>query len=126
MTCIKVSDVEAILPDGVTLSETAIQMAITSAECTVAQVADCMAHLPSTCVTQTTIYLAAHYAAATDNSLSVKSEKDGCCDLSATYGFKFGEGILGTSFGINANTMSGGCLAELDKQPVSFHSIGSC
>ena len=34
-------------------------------------------------------------------------------------------GVLSTSYGQTANMMTGGCLAELDKSPVSFNSIGS-
>lgn len=125
MACINVSDVQAILPNGAALSDTAIQMAITSAECTLDQLAECLAHLPATCIAQVAIYLAAHYAAVTDNTLSIQSEKGGCCDLSATYGFKFGEGVKGTPFGIMANTLSGGCLAEMDKRPAGLYSIGA-
>ena len=124
MSCIKLEDVRAILPPGVSLTDQALQMAVTSAACTLEEIADCIVNKSATCKAQIEIYLAAHYAAATDATLTIKSEKDGCSKASATYGFEFGEGIKGTPFGINANTMSGGCLAELDKQPISFVSVG--
>jgi len=103
-----------------------VNAALTAACCIVDQIATgCASHLSEECLKQIEIYLAAHYAAATENTLSLSSEKDGCCDSSATYGFKFGEGVKGTPFGQMANTLSGGCLAEFDKQPINFVSIGA-
>ena len=60
-----------------------------------------------------------------ENSLSILSEKDPCCGGSVVYGFRFGEGVKGTPFGQTANMLSGGCLAEYDKQPANLFSIGS-
>ena len=120
------SDVRKILPASTQLTSDQINMAIISANCVVDQIAaGCASHLSEACLTQIEIYLSAHYCAATENSLTLKSEKDGCSDSSVVYGFQFGEGVKGTPFGQMANTMSGGCLAEMDKQPVRFLSIGT-
>ena len=118
--------VKAILPATHTLTDAQIQAAIDAAVCIVDEAAvSCSSHLSDDCLTQVETYLAAHFAAVTENTLSLSSEKDACTGSSATYGFKFGEGIKGTPFGQMANTLSNGCLAEFDKQPVSFHSIGT-
>jgi len=119
-------DVYKILPDETQLTESQVQAAINAATCVVDQIAlGCASHLNDDCLTQVEIYLSAHYAAATENTLSLSSETDACSDSKKTYGFSFGEGVKGTPFGQMANTLSGGCLAELDKQPARFFSIGS-
>ena len=120
------ADVRAILPTETTLTPIQIDMAIVSANCTVDQIAaGCASHLPEQCLKQIEIYLSAHYAACTENTLTISSEKDGCCDSSIVYGFKFGEGVKGTSFGINANTLSGGCLADMEKPAARLFTIGT-
>lgn len=121
-----ISEVRAILPTDTTLTDAQIQAAIDAATCIVDRIAaSCGKHLTEECLKQIETYLAAHYAAVTENTLSITSEKDGCCGGSVTYGFKFGEGVKGTPFGQMANTLSGGCLAEFDKQPVGLYTIGS-
>jgi len=121
-----VESVKAILPTGTTLTDPQINAAILPANCTVDQVVtDCIYTFSENCLKQMENQLAAHYAAATENTLSLKSEKDGCSDASATYGFEFGEGIMGTPFGQMANTLSRGCLKDFDKPPAMFMSLGS-
>ena len=121
-----IADVKVILPTSTTLTDPQIQGSIDAATCVVDQIAlGCASHLTSGCLKQVEIYLSAHYAAATENTLSLSSETSTCADASATYGFKFGEGVKGTPFGIMANTLSGGCLMEQDKQPTAMFSIGS-
>lgn len=123
-----IDKVKAILPGSTELMDPQIQAAIDAATCAVDNMAvsSCGEGLSDACLTQVETYLSAHFAAVTENTLSLKSESaDGCCDASATYGFKFGEGVKGTPFGQMANTLSSGCLAEFDKQPVSLFSIGS-
>lgn len=123
---ITIDQVRTILPTGVSLTDAQIQAAIDAAQCLIDSGA-C-----TQCQDQYGIYLAAHFAAVTENTLSLSSEKDGCCDASATYGFKFGEGIMGTPFGQMANTLSGGCLkaneqvtpASASKATLGIYSIG--
>lgn len=119
-----ISDVQAILPAGSQLTCPQIQAAIDAATCVVDQVAACASQLSDACLKQVETYLAAHYAAVTENTLSVSSETDPCCGGKATYGFKFGEGVKGTPFGQMANTLSSGCLVELDKQPANLFAVG--
>ena len=126
MARVTAAEVRVILPEDTTLTDPQIDAAIMAATCLVDQVAaDCGSHLTDECLKQVELYLSAHFAAATENTLSLVSETDPCCGGRATYGFQFGEGVKGTPFGIMANTLSGGCLAEFDKQPVNLFSIGS-
>ena len=125
MARVTVAEVRVILPTGTTLTDAQIQAAIDAATCVVDQVAaGCAAGLSEACLRQVELYLAAHYAAGTENTLSIQSEKDGCCDGSVTYGFQFGPGIMGTPFGQLANTLSGGCLVAQDKPAARLFSIG--
>jgi len=117
----EIADVRGILPTETTLTDDQITAAIAAAKCIVDNIG---CDLSDECLTQIHIYLSAHFAAVTENTLSLSSETD-CCGGKVTYGFKFGEGVKGTPFGQMANTLSGGCLAELDKQPVGMFSIGS-
>ncbi len=121
-----VAQVRVILPADTQLTDPQIQAAIDAAACVVDQAAaGCSSHLTEACLTQVHIYLSAHYAAATENTLTLSSETDPCSGGKASYGFKFGEGVKGTPFGQMANTLSGGCLAEMDKQPANLFSIGA-
>ena len=120
------TEVRVILPTDTSLTDPQIDAAIAAATCTVDQIADgCGKYLNDACLTQVELYLSAHYAAATENTLTVSSEKDPCCGASVKYGFEFGEGVMGTPFGQMANTISGGCLAQQDKQPTGLFSLGS-
>lgn len=126
MARVTAAEVRVILPAGTTLTAPQIEAAIAAATCVVDRVAaGCGADLSADCLKQVELYLSAHYAAATENTLTLKSEKDPCGGGSATYGFQFGEGVKGTPFGQMANTLSGGCLAEFDKTPAGLFSIGS-
>lgn len=121
-------DVRAILPNDTTLTDAQIQAAIDAAECIVSQfsLSFCGMTYSEACLDQIRIYLAAHFAAVTENTLSLSAESsDDCCKASVSYGFQFGDGIKGTPFGIMANTLSGGCLQEWDKPPANIFSIGS-
>lgn len=123
-----IEKVRAILPASTGLTDPQIQAAIDAATCMVDNLAltSCGENLSDACLIQIETYLAAHFCAVTENTLSLKSESsECCCDASATYGFKFGEGIKGTPFGQMANTLSCGCLAEFDKSPTGLFSIGT-
>lgn len=125
MARVTVEEVRVILPASTQLTDPQIQASIDAAHCVVNDIAaGCASGKSEDCLKQIELYLSAHYAAATENTLTISSETDPCCGGSASYGFKFGEGVKGTPFGQMANTLSGGCLAEQDKQPVGFFSIG--
>lgn len=119
-----VANVRAILPSSTGLTDAQIQAAIDAAHCMIVELEGCCTYSDD-CLTKMETYLAAHFAAVTENTLSITSESDGCSDSSVTYGFKFGEGVKGTPFGQLANTLSRGCLAQFDKTPVNIFSIGS-
>ena len=126
MPRVTATEVRTILPTHTTLTDPQINAAIAAANCLVDQLAaGCGEDLSVDCLKQVELYLSAHYAAATENTLTLKSEKDPCGGGSATYGFQFGEGVKGTPFGQMANTLSGGCLAEFDKQPAGMFAIGT-
>jgi len=123
---ITVADVQAILPTSTQLTTAQITAAIGAADCVIERLATgCGEDLSDACLTQVGIYLTAHFAAVMENTLTLKSEKDDCANASVTYGFEFGQGIMGTPFGQMANTLSGGCLAEQDKTPTGIFAIGS-
>lgn len=126
MARVTIDEVVVILPKTTALEGDQIQAAIDSASCLVDMIAaDCASDLTEACLKQIELYLSAHFAAVSDFTLSLTSEKDACCGGEATYGFKLGEGIKGTPFGQMANTLSGGCLLALDAPAVGFFSIGS-
>lgn len=122
MSRVTTTEVRVILPSDTLLTDPQIQAAIDAAACIVDRV-EC--DLTDACMKQVELYLSAHTAAITENTLSLSSEKDPCSGGAVTYGFIFGEGVKGTPFGQMANMLSGGCLAEYDKQPVGMFSIGS-
>lgn len=121
-----IADVKGILPTSTGLTDPQITAAITGAACVVDRlVLGLGSTLSEACQTQVHIYLSAHFAAVTENTLTLTSERDPTCESAVTYGFKFGEGIMGTPFGQMANTISGGALVQQDKQPAGIRSIGS-
>ena len=126
MARVTATEVKIILPASSGLTVPQIEGAIAAATCIVDRVAaGCGSDLDVACLKQVELYLSAHYAAATENTLSLASETDPCSGGKAVYGFKFGEGVKGTPFGQTANMLSDGCLAEFDKQPINLFSIGT-
>lgn len=114
--------VRDILPASTTLEDHQISAAIAAASCVVDE---CDDNLTVLCAQHVETYLSAHFASVTENTLTLKSETNPCSGSKAVYGFEFGQGIMGTPFGQMANTLSGGCLAEMDKQPTGMVSIGT-
>lgn len=113
---------------GSTLADTVIQPFIGAAGCIMAQISDCTSSMTDVCVDQVTAYLSAHLLTSTSigkDSLMITKES-----LRGKYSVEYlapkaqGSGVLSTTHGQTANMMTGGCLAQLDKAPVSFHSIG--
>lgn len=118
-----VSEVRVILPATTGLTDPQIRASIDAATCDVDGIVSC-ANLTEECLLQVEIWLSAHYAAATEQTLALASETDACSGGRAVYGFEMGEGVKGSPYGQRANTLSRGCLAELDKQPTNLFSIG--
>ncbi len=78
---------------------------------------DCGADLSDDQLTQTETWLAAHFTAVSDPKFAKESEQF------ENYRVKFSRGnsgsqigVLSTQFGAMANTLSCGCLQELDKR----------
>lgn len=120
------TDVRVILPASTALTDPQIAAAIAAATTIVDRIAaGCGDELTDAELVQVELYLSAHFAAVTENTLTLESEKSPCGVGSVSYGFKFDKGVMGTPFGQMANTLSGGCVAEFDKQPANIFSIGS-
>lgn len=121
-------DVRNILPADIVFTDDQIQAAIDASQCIIDQFSDtfCAVSYSALCLDQIHLYLAAHFLAVTNPTLTISSESsDECCRASVKYGWSFDKGILGTPFGQMANTLSGGCLQEFDKRPANIFSIGA-
>ena len=122
-------DVRAIT--GSVLVDPAIDPFLAAASCIMAQVVDdCAAGISDDCKTQAEAFLASHLLVRTnvgsDSKQVAKESLRGKYSVEYLSSSAKGSGVLSTPFGETANMMLGGCLAELDKQPISFRSIGSC
>ena len=120
-------DVKAIT--GSKLGETAIQPFIDAAACIMLQITDCTANMTAACVDSVEAYLASHLLVSSSvgkSSAAISKES-----LRGKYSVEYLStkmdkgGVLSTTYGQTANMMSGGCLAELDKSPTRFISLGS-
>lgn len=127
---ITIQDVRDLLPAWASdaITDDAIQMAIDASKCLLDQFSAsyCGASFSDNCLDMIHTYLACHFLSVSYPSLALSSESSSdCCTSNVKYSYKFGDGILSTSYGIMANTLSGGCLAEFDKQPANLFSIGT-
>jgi len=84
---------------------------------------DCGSDLSDSQLLQVEIWLSAHYAAVSDPKLALLSEKFKSESNTYSRG-SIGDGVKSTQFGIMANTLSNGCLVEVDMRKASFFSIG--
>ena len=115
--------------NGSKLEDAAIQPFINSAVCILTQVELCMngKGISEECKTDAAAWLAAHLmsSAGIDNSSRVKSE-----EKFEGYSVKWaqsqvsGQGVMGTTQGITANALSGGCLQEVDKRSAQIFGFG--
>ena len=120
-------DVKAIT--GSTLSDEAIQPFVDVAGCIMLQITDCTESMTQSCIDSIETYLASHLLVSSSvGKASATITKE---SLKGKYSVEYLStkiekgGVLSTSYGQTANMMSGGCLAELDKSPVYFRSIGT-
>lgn len=113
---------------GSKLEDSIIQPFVTAAGCIMLRVADCTASMTDDCVDVAETYVAAHLLTITPigkgSGTIIKETLNGEYSVEYLVSSVSKGGILSTQYGQMANTMLGGCLAELDKAPVSFHSIG--
>lgn len=73
---------------------------------------------------QVEIWLSAHYAAVSDPKLALQSEKFEGESNTYSRGSTDKSGIISTQYGQMANTLSNGCLIELDMRKTSFFAVG--
>lgn len=126
MSRVTVEEVRVILPDDTRLTDPQIQAAIDAASCEVDQIAGgCADDLSEDCLKQVELFLAAHYCAVMENTLSISSET-GPCGGKVSYGFVLGEGVKGSTYGQMANSLSHNCLAEQAMMSAEIYSLGGC
>lgn len=86
---------------------------------------ECGSDLSSEELIEVETWLSAHYAAVTDPSLAIKSEKFENSSNTYSRGSSSDmNGIMSTQYGQMANTLSNGCLIESDMKKASFFSVG--
>lgn len=118
------AELKVVIPNT-NLDDTTLQAFLDAASLIVDQIEEgCGSDLSQDRLKEVELYLAAHYAASADPSISVKQEKFE--NASKTYNTaSMGQGVLGTPYGNIANVLSNGCLAEIDKPPAFFKAIGT-
>jgi len=118
-------EVRAIIPDT-DISD--LTPYITSASLLVdrAALTECGASLLPTELVEVEKWLSAHYAAVSDPSLALQSERFENAQNVYSRGKSDKGGILSTQYGQMANTMSNGCLMEADLQTASYSALGGC
>lgn len=109
------AQVRAVIP-GTTIS--VLTPFITAANILVDDLAasGCGSGLSSTRLENVEIWLSAHFAAVTDPTIAITEQKVEGATIKAARGNTSLTGILSTQYGVMANTLSGGCLEELDKR----------
>ena len=121
------SDVKAIT--GSTLTDGEIQPFLDAAACIMLQITECTANMTEACVDNIEAYLAAHLLVSSSvgkaSAVVAKESLRGKYSVEYLSGKVDKGGVLSTTYGQTANMMSGGCLAELDKTPARFVSLGS-
>lgn len=126
MARVTVEEVKVILPVGYQLTDPQIQASIDAASCIVDTIAlGCASDMSEACLKQVELYLSAHYATVSDQAMSLASETESCGTSSVRYN-NGQTGMLSTTFGQMANTLSQGCLDAYDKQEVGIFSLGGC
>lgn len=109
------ADVKCIKPT--TLDDAVVQCFIDAATLVVDRVAECGSFTDPE-LKQIEIFYSAHLLSASDPDL-VEEKVEGFTNKFAR-GSNSGTGVKSSQYGQMANTMSRGCLAELDK-PVAFY-----
>ena len=113
---------------GSTLEDSIIQPFITAAGCIMLRVADCTATMDAGCVDVAETYVAVHLLTISPvgkgSGTITKETIRGKYSVEYLVSQVSKGGMLSTQYGQMANDMLDGCLAQLGKTPVSFHSIG--
>jgi len=113
---------------GSELEDNAITPFIIAASCIMAQITSCTAEMTEECVDQIHIYITSHLLVTStvgQSSATISKES-----LRGKYSVEYltpkatGNDIMSTSFGQTANMMSGGCLSQIGKMPLSINFPG--
>lgn len=125
MARVTIADVRNLLPNS-NLTDEQIQFAIDSATLMVDQIASgCASNLSEDQLAKIELYLTAHLCTPMDQSLSLAEEKfEGSMVKYSSHRFA-GTGILSTTYGTMANTLSNGCLTNLDRRKAKLYAVGS-
>lgn len=113
---------------GSTVEDPVIQPFIDAANCLMERISEQMTSVSDECVDQATAYLASHLFTTSNagkDSALLKREM-----LLNEYEVEYivskgGTGLLSTPYGETANMLTGGYLAQLDKTPPGFYTVGS-
>ncbi len=121
------ADVRAI--NGADLTDPFITPFITAANCIIDRVAATCPTLTNSCLKQAEVWLSAHMMAVTGvgqeaGAGSVKTERFENYSITWANNQGTGEGVLSTSYGQMANTLTNGCLVELDKRQATIGFFG--
>lgn len=123
---------EVIAINKSTLDECSIDAFICAASVIIDGVAADCPELGGQRLRQAEVWLAAHMMALTtvgqdDGVTPIKREKFEGYDIELAVSSGTGSGIMSTKYGEMANTLTGGCLADQDKQNGGvFFAGGSC
>lgn len=116
--------------NGSTLDDASINPFIEAASCLVDRVvaSGCADSLSSTCLSSAEAFLTCHIMSGSSVGESggggIKTQ-----EKFENYSVEFqrsttGDGVLGTSYGITANSLLNGCLVEVDKRNVNIFFLG--
>lgn len=123
MSRVNPTEVKEILKT--TLTDPAIQVWIDAANCIVTDNSDCIGGVETT-LTKVELYLSCHFLALNNPAIGgiIKSEK--LADMSTTYATasNVSDLINSTSYGIVANSLSNGCLANMSDRAISYAALG--
>ena len=106
-----------------------IQPFASAAICIMISIAECLAdkEITDSCADEACTWLGAHLMAGSpigQETLTVKKESFENWSEERVVSSFSGEGVKSTFYGQTANTLTGGCLAELDMRPAGFFSVG--
>ena len=86
---------------------------------------DCGSTLTSAELISVQLYLSAHFAAVSDPKLNMATERfEDATNIYSRGNSKDMTGIMSTQFGQMANTLSDGCLMEIDMRKISITALG--
>lgn len=125
MSRVTPADVKVIIPTN--LSDDAIRMWVTAANCIVSDNQDCINGSEET-LSKIELYLSAHFLAMLNPAVGGVKTKEKAEQLETTYATSenISKIIDSTVYGQTANALSGGCLGDTNDTRTTLFSIGGC